>query len=149
MLIFSVLAAALILLVWALSLSLFENTKIGSKLYDEIMLSNELTTDIKPPVEYVIEAYAAAQEYIGTDGSDQRDELYTSFQTLKQAFLDRYKYWDAHITDNEMRQVFLKDSYDSAIRFFDVFENEVVTAGKNYNAVQMKSAQRNLKAVYL
>ncbi len=148
MLIFSVMAAALILLVWALSVSLFENTKIGSKLYDEIMLSNELTTDIKPPVEYVIEAYAVAQEYIGTDGSDQREELYTSFQALKQAFQERYLFWDAHITDNEMRQVFLKDAHDSAVHFFDVFENEVVPAGKNYNAVQMKMAQRNLKTAY-
>jgi methyl-accepting chemotaxis protein len=149
MLIFAFLAAALILSVWALSVSLFENTKIGSSLYSEIMLSNELTADVKPPAEYVIEAYATAQEYIGTDGSNQRDELYTSFQALKQTFQDRYAYWDAHITDNEMRQVFLKDSYDSAVHFFDVFEKEVVTAGKNYNAVLMKTAQRNLKDAYL
>ena len=148
MLIFSLTAAALIILVWALSIAQFENTKIGSKLYDEIMLSNELTADILPPPEYIIESYAIALEYIGTNDPIKRDELFASYQTLKETYQDRNAYWNERLTDSELRQVFLKESHDAAIRFFDVFENQVVPAAKSYNVLQKKPALINLRAAY-
>jgi len=149
MLIFSITAAALIILVWALSLAQFENTRIGSKLYNEIMLANELTADILPPPEYVIESYAIALEYIGLSDPVKRDELVASFQALKKTYQERYAYWSEHLIGNELKQVFLKDSYNAAIRFFDIFENEVVPAAKSNNVLQMKQAQLNMKAAYV
>ncbi len=149
MLLFSLTAAALMILVWVLSLTLFENTKIGSKLYNEIMLSNELTADILPPPVNLIEPYAVALEYVGTDDPIKREELFASFQELRKTYQERNAYWSGNLAEDELRQVFLKESHDAAIRFFDVFENEVVPAAKSYNVLQMKPAQRNMKAAYL
>ena len=149
MLIFSFLAAALIILVWALSVSRFENTKIGSGMYNEIMLSGELTADILPPPGNLIEPYAIALEYIGTNDPIKREELYTSFMAQKDAYLERHAYWSERLAEDALRQAFLVDSHDAGMRFFDAFENEVVPAAKAYNVLQMQPAQRNLKAAYL
>ena len=149
MLIFSFMAAALIILVWALSVSQFENTKIGSKMYNEIILSDELTADIQPPPGNLIEPYAIALEYIGTSDPIKREELYTSFMAQKDAYMTRHAYWSEHLEMAELRQAFLNDANDAAMHFFDVYENEVVTAAKAYNALQLQSAQRNLKTAYL
>jgi len=149
MLIFSFTAAALIILVWALSVSQFENTKIGSMLYNDIMLSDELRADVLPPPGNLIEPYATALEYIGTSDPIKREELYASFVTQKDSYVTRYAYWREHLQDAQLRQAFLKDANDASMHFFDVYENEVVPAAKAYNALQLQSAQRNLKAAYL
>ncbi len=148
MLIFSLTAAALIVIVWALSVSLFGNTKIGSKLYDEIMLSNELTADILPPPAYIIESYAVALEYSATTDQAKRDEFFTRYQALKVAYLERYSYWVEHLTDETLKQVFLKDAYDAALTFFDVFENEVIPAVKARVPSQIQPAQAKMKEAY-
>ena len=148
MLIFSLTAAAIIIIVWASSVSLFNNTKIGSKLYDEIMLTNELTADILPPPAYIIESYTVALEYSATTDGTEREELYKRYQDLKATYLERYEYWTESLTDEGLKQIFLKDAYDSAIRFFDVFENQVVPAVKARIPSQIQPAKVNMKAAY-
>ncbi len=149
MLIFSFTAAALIILVWALSVSQFESTKIGSTLYSDIMLSNELRADVFPPPSNLVEPYATALEYIGTSDPIKREELFASYAAQKDSYVARYAYWSEHLDDAQLRQAFLKDANDASMHFFDVYENEVVPAAKAYNALQLQTAQRNLKAAYL
>ena len=148
MLIFSLTAAALIVIVWVLSVSLFGNTKIGSKLYDEIMLSNELTADILPPPVYIIESYSVALEYSATTDQVKREEFFTRYQALKATYLERYEYWVEHLTDEALKQVFLVDAHDAALIFFDVFENEVIPAVKARIPSQIQPAQAKMKEAY-
>ena len=149
MFLLSFMAAALIVLVWALSVSQFENTKIGSRIYNEIMYADELKADILPPPGNLIEPYAIALEYIGVSDPIRREELYKAFIVQKEAYQTRQTYWQEHLTEESLRQAFLKDASAAAISFFDVFENEVVPAATSYNALKLQSSQRDLKTAYL
>ena len=148
MLLFTLSATLLIILVWALSLYMSEKTSIGSRLYVEIMSSNDLTADILPPPEYIIESYCVSLEYINTKTQEEREELYTYLQSLKAVYEERNAYWNSTITDETLKQVFLKDSHDAAMRFYDIFENQVIPAVNSGDEKQIEEVKTSLKAAY-
>ncbi len=149
MLILSITMSALIILVWALSVVMSDSTRIGGKLYDEIMLTNELTADILPPPEYIIESYSIALEYITTYEEAPRAELYQSLKKLKATYEQRNAIWINRLTDPEIKQYFLQDSYSAAMQFYEIFEQKVVPAVESKNAFQVRLMQSELKAAYL
>ena len=89
MLIFSFTAAILIILVWLFSIFFESRVKIGSELYNQIMLSNNLTADILPPPEYILESYSTALEYITTSDTQTQNELLSYFKQLKSDYEER------------------------------------------------------------
>ncbi|HEX3039763.1 MAG TPA: HAMP domain-containing protein, partial [Caproiciproducens sp.] len=149
MLIFSIASILLILFVWVTSLFLNSKVKIGSNLYNQIMLSNELTADIMPPPEYIIESYATALEYLSEKDDFKRTNLLTALNDLKSQYTERYSYWKKHIPANsELQKTFLMNSYHSAMRFYDIFDEQVVPAVKSNDSTKIEKARVELKAMY-
>ncbi len=149
MLIFSIVSILLILFVWVTSLFLNSKVKIGGDLYNQIMLSNELTADILPPPEYIVESYATALEYLSEKDDFKRANLLTALNNLKSQYTERYSYWKKHIPANsELQKTFLTNSYNSAMRFYDIFDKQVVPAVKSGDSTKIEKARVELKAMY-
>jgi methyl-accepting chemotaxis protein len=149
MLISSLVPVIILLVVWMLMVKCTDKTKIGSPLYDEIILSNNLIADILPPPEYIIEPYVTALEYITTSDEAKRADLVTYFNQLEEIYNQRYDYWNSTLKNqNDLRQVFLVEAYNAAQKFFDIFHNEIMPAVKSGDQTKIKAAQSDLEAVY-
>lgn len=147
--ILSLAAGLLIVVVWLCSIFYTNRTKIGSKLYKEIILSNTLTADILPPPEYVIESYATALEYISESDPSERQQLFTYFKTLQATYDERHLFWNENLPKDEaLQQAFLNNSYNSAIEFFAIFNDEVVPAVDLGDQASIILAQDKLKKAY-
>jgi methyl-accepting chemotaxis protein len=149
MLIFSFAAAALILLVWFLSIQFSGRVKIGSPLYDQIIRSNELTADILPPPEYVVESYCVALQYAFDADQAEREALMTRFEALEASYNERHEYWlDKLDGQPELAKAFLTDSYQQAASFYDIFHKQVVPAVVSGDAAAVRTAVALLDAAY-
>ena len=147
--IFSLTAAALIVAVWLLSSLCANKVSIGSELYNELQLSNELRADILPPPEYILESYATALEYITISDQAKRDELLGRMSDLKAMYKERSKYWQVNLPkENKVQKAFLSDSYSTAFQFYASFEQQTVPAVKSGNPVLIESARKALTAAY-
>lgn len=104
-------------------------SRIGGKLYDEIKLSNDLTSDITPPTEYILESYAIAMEFIYEPDQDMRDTMYMQIQELEAIYNRQHSYWERNLPDyGDLRHVFLVESYNHVQEFYDVFYDQIVPA---------------------
>jgi len=147
--IFSFISILLILFVWASSLFLSSKIKIGGDLYKQIMLSNELTADILPPPEYVLESYSTALEYLSEKDDFKRTKLLAYMNDLETQYKNRYSYWQKNIPANsELQKVFLTESHDSAIKFYQIFDDQVVPAVKTGDSTMIEKARAQLIAMY-
>ncbi|HOO29123.1 MAG TPA: hypothetical protein PLU43_11720, partial [Lachnospiraceae bacterium] len=66
---------------------------IGGKDYDEIIMGKDLTADILPPPEYVVESYLTAMEYVMTEDETVREEKVEYIAELKEEYNERHEYW--------------------------------------------------------
>ncbi|MDD3394844.1 MAG: diguanylate cyclase [Anaerotignum sp.] len=147
---YSILAMALILLIGLLySYYCMNHSKIGSDSYEEIMLSNELTADILPPPEYIVESYASALEYIYIDNQSRREELYSQILQFEDSYNIQHEFWVDNLPDyDNLRQVVLVESYKPAQRFYQIFFYQVVPAVASNNQKAIEVARLNLQNVY-
>lgn len=150
MILFSATMVVLIVLVWLLSNLQTSRIKIGSPMYNDIIMSNNLTADILPPPEYVIESYLTALQYtIATDAKTQND-LNMYFEGLKRDYDARYRYWKLNLPKDQtgLQKSFLTDAYTYGEQFYQTYEDEVVPAVKSGNAARIEKARTDLKNAY-
>lgn len=127
--------------------------KIGSNTYDEIILSKDLTADILPPPEYVIESYLMGIEYMLDSDADSQKTKLEYIDGLKAEYDNRHAFWvecqkNGKIND-EIGTEFLNNSYESAEEFFAVFYNEMVPAVENQDEIKIKSAYQKMSNAYM
>jgi methyl-accepting chemotaxis protein len=131
MILFSGSLFIIVLLVWALSLRFTGATSIGSPMYDQIMLSKDLTADILPPPEYIVDSYALAMEYVYAFTGDEYERISGELEAAKARYMERNKYWQENLPDyDNLRALMLNDAYQGAMEFYDVFDKKVVEAKK-------------------
>ncbi|MCX7709998.1 MAG: methyl-accepting chemotaxis protein [Clostridia bacterium] len=111
--------------------------KIKSTLYNEIQTSKDLIADILPPPEYIIEAYLNTYEMLDSHAS--LDDLINKGDKLKQEYLEKNKFWQNTLKNDEIRKYMLDDSYQSAMEFFKVRDTEFIPAIKNGDSAGARS----------
>jgi methyl-accepting chemotaxis protein len=129
MAVFAAILIAGLIVTWRLTATFDSRVSIGGGMYNEIILSNELTADILPPPEYIIESYAKALEFVLTDSADTRKALSDDIKRLEAEYVSRNKYWQENAPDyGDLRQVFVSDAYKHGMQFYDEFENKLAPA---------------------
>lgn len=123
-------------------------TQIGSANYNSIIQAKDLTADILPPPEYIIESYMYVLQYLSEADATERDTLEKNIAALSDTYEDRHQYWDKNLKNEEMRQLLLVDSYQNATKFYDVFFNEIVPAEKNNDQDALISARIKLQVLF-
>lgn len=149
MLIFSLTAAFLIIAVWALSIYYHDNLKIGSDLYDEIILSHELSADVVSPATNPIEAYSQMLSFIMTDDETLRDELLTKIKENEDKLYERQTFWSDNLTDEiDVVTSASGGQLSSVSEFFRIFNEEVVAAVNSGDTIAVRSAHQKLEKAY-
>ncbi|MDP2036981.1 MAG: PAS domain S-box protein, partial [Ignavibacteria bacterium] len=124
--------------------------KVNGTLYKDIVSGKDLTADILPPPEYILESYLTVLELNNeTDVSKIEKEIELLAQ-LKINYLRRHEYWLQQLHGKTMETVFLKDSYEPAILFYEIVEKQFIPAVRRGDA-QMKRRllEREINAAYL
>jgi len=149
MLIFSLFAVGVILSVFLLSAYFTEKTSIGSPLYNEIILADELRADILPPPEYVIESYALGLKYVYTESAEEESKILSQIKELKKVYNERNVYWQTAIPDYEdLRSIFVNKAFEHGSAFFDAFENGVVPAKQTGDKAKLDAAVSDMISAY-
>jgi len=148
MLLLTAASVVIIICVWLILVNNTSKTKIGGDLYNEIILSNSLVADILPPPEYVIESYAVALDYISEPDDSKKSELLDNMKKLEQDYNDRNTFWKENLEKEEIKKVFLEDSYNAAVTFYGIFYDEVVPAVEGGNSQDIALAKSHLKDAY-
>jgi methyl-accepting chemotaxis protein len=112
----------------AWSFKTLQQLQINSPLYQRIVQGKDLVADILPPPEYIIESYLVSFELVKADEKKDQDKLIEKLKTLKGEYDTRHEYWLKQELTGEMADLFLNNSYKSAINFYDIALNELVPA---------------------
>ncbi len=109
--------------------------KIKGAIYNQLVDQKDLVADILPPPAYIIESYLCAME-VATAEEDPiaREKLLVRLKELSDGpgyYHERMEYWGKILQDEQMRSIFLKDSFKHAQHFFDIALGEFSSAVKN------------------
>jgi signal transduction histidine kinase len=124
----------------------FQRVKVGGPEYDKIVESKDLVADVLPPPEFIVESYltvlqinAELAELTGNTSADQAavtariSELEVQLNSLREDYLAKNQYWQAHLSFADVRRPLLQDSYQAATNFYTVVNNEFLPAVAQHN----------------
>jgi methyl-accepting chemotaxis protein len=125
--------------------------RIQGNLYNQIIMSKDLIADVLPPPEYIIESYLNVLQMTSeTDPAVIRESI-NELKKLKQNYDDRHEFWiqETLLEPGEMRKAILEDSYNPAIKFYDITFREFIPALErgDYEEAQ-RLVEENLKIQY-
>ncbi len=129
-------AIASLLVVAFLSLSTLSIVGVHGPLYDEIMKGSEYRADILPPPNYIVNAQMHALEacnYLRLGEFAKAQRRLQQVEQERQAYYERYRYWQKHMTNAQIREVIESRSHPPAERFFKVVDAELRPAVESGN----------------
>ncbi len=115
-----------LLCVSILSSYIINEVRINGNLYNQIISGKNLIADTLPPTEFIIDSYATVLDMANTTDQAKIGTLVGNLDTQKASYEERHIYWEENLQDENVRQLLIEDSYQSATQFFDVAENELV-----------------------
>ncbi len=95
--------------------------RVNGPLYKEVSAGKDLVADILPPPRYIIESYLVTMQLRDAARRNRPNTvrtLKTRLEQLHQEFEQRQQFWMNQPLDAELRDVFLRQSYEPAHRFF-------------------------------
>jgi methyl-accepting chemotaxis protein len=121
---------------------------VNGPLYDKIVQNKDLVADILPPPEYIIEAYLVTKQIQTESDASLRQDLIDRLAKLEKDYQDRHAYWESHLPEGSMRDLFLKDSYAPCIKFFKVVHEAFLPAIEKNDAPAVAAAVAELDRLY-
>lgn len=123
-----------------------QQLRIGSPLYTQIKLGNDLVADILPPPEYVLEAYLEATLAVRDPSTvtARRDRLVQ----LHKDYDERREYWIKSDLEQSLKSKLTKASDAEVQRFWTIIEQEMLPALEKKNAGAAETAYAKLDPVY-
>ncbi len=122
--------------------------KVGGTTYKQIINGKDLIADILPPPAYIIESYLIVLELKNENNIDTINQLIEKGRLLRNEFETRHKFWQKELLEGKMKQVFLEESYNSAIAFYFVRDNDFIPAILNSNKQLMEQSFLKLCELY-
>ena len=122
--------AAGIVIFGAVAFSTVNRVKVNGPIYSQIIDGKDLIADILPPPEYIIESYLCTHLLATTTDQAEVAQLTEKLQALKKDYDARHEFWTGRLADGPMKDILLKDSYDPALKFYEVVANELIPAAQ-------------------
>jgi diguanylate cyclase (GGDEF)-like protein len=142
--------AALVLFIFIyLGVSSINSRIDGALIVEELVSGKNLSADILPPPNYVVDSWAAVFELREAIGSKDKVERIAARldNSYKKEFYDRYDHWthnSAHITaDTEVRRELFDRSFKSADAFFRIIDREYLPAVRQGDRAEADRLLRN------
>jgi methyl-accepting chemotaxis protein len=132
--VFSALMMASAYLMWSMS-----QVRIGSPIYNQIVLDKDLLADILPPPEFIIESQLTFYELLDTSDAQNRAELIQKMARLKKEHAEREAFWaqqnmppaarDALTLSQQSASVFYRH-FDAIVPYLDQSSEPAFSARK-------------------
>ncbi len=139
----------------AMSFYTLGRVQVTGPVYNEIVLAKDLIADILPPPEYVIESYLLTLQLLDETDPKVRDELIARGNALRSkpedgsGYEERHQFWVDSLQDGPMKTVMVKESYDPAMAFFRIRDEEFIPAIKRGDIAKARElANGSLKEKY-
>lgn len=100
--------------------------RIKGPTYEQIILYKDLTADILPPPEYIIETRLVTYQLVERGPHDNISELKKQIQKLKHDFEVRQDYWSKSNLDEESKKMISGELRTSANAYYDTVERELI-----------------------
>lgn len=115
--------AVLAVLAW----TTLQAVKVGGPSEQRVEDAAEAVADVLPPPLFVVEPYlVVSQAAQPATPPELRAELLASYSTLKGEYVSNHDKWVPRTIPDSLRRALVEESYDSALRFFDLMETEVL-----------------------
>ncbi len=102
--------------------------KVNGPLYARIADGKDLTADILPPPEYIIEAYLVAHQMSLPMSREELDAAVAKVNSLEKDYRDRHEFWSERLPDGDMKKALIETSYVPAEQFFGILKSEYIPA---------------------
>ncbi|MGU7782240.1 sensor histidine kinase [Burkholderia sp. PU8-34] len=109
------------------SLVVLNGLEVNGPLYKKIALSKDLTSDVLPPPEYVIESYLVCFQLVEASAAEQQ-RLIDRLKMLKKDYDDRHRYWERQSLNPDTRQALLGQANAAALSFYQTVFNDLIPA---------------------
>jgi signal transduction histidine kinase/DNA-binding response OmpR family regulator len=132
--------------VW--SFSTLNELKVNGPLYQSIAQDQDLTADILPPPEYIIESYLVSLQIAEAATPNEQGRLIARLKTLLDDYETRHAYWLGQHLDAELADVFLDRASRPARQFFRIAFDEFVPAVISGDKALAAAAMVKMRAEY-
>lgn len=112
--------------------------QIHGPYYRQILQGKDLSADVTPPAEYILEAFLIVQEMAEprNRGELRRDErrialkdgLVARGEKLRKDYEDRHDFWDKELPPGKLKQALLITSLQPALDFFNIRDQQFTPA---------------------
>lgn len=112
----------------AFSYNTLQKVKVQGGFYKDIVQQKDLIADVLPPPAYLIESYFNVLQMAGTTDREVLQKLIEKSKRLRKEYEARHDFWKADLSDGELKDTLLRDSYSPAVAFLDLVDSEFVPA---------------------
>ncbi|MGZ5049686.1 MAG: methyl-accepting chemotaxis protein [Methylobacter sp.] len=95
---------------------------VNGPIYQHIIQGKDITADVLPPPEYIIESYLVALQLDKTGDAAEIETLVARFRQLKNEYESRHQYWQNQPLSQELQNSLLDRSYLAAKDFYQEAE---------------------------
>lgn len=120
---------------------------IGSKLYTDVIQSNDLVADVLPPPQYIVEAALLVRQ-IRTAAPAERESLVARFKQTREEFESGQKRWLSDDMPGHLRELITNKTATPARAFYDEVERQFMPALATNNEAAMDESLRRLDGFY-
>ncbi|MFA6978886.1 MAG: methyl-accepting chemotaxis protein [Ignavibacteriaceae bacterium] len=107
--------------------------KVNGPLYKNIVQGKDLIADILPPPEYIIESYLILHQLTFTNDEAQINALIKNSEKREEEYYSRHSFWVSDLEQSNMKKILIEDSYNSAVEFFKVKNDQFIPAIRSGN----------------
>ena len=123
------------------------SVKIGSKLYTDVIQSNDLVADVLPPPQYIVEAALLVRQ-IRMATPAEREPLVARFKQTREEFEAGQKRWLGDEMPEHLRELITNKTATPARAFYDEVERQFMPALAANNDAAMDESLRKLDGFY-
>jgi len=120
-----VLAIPLLALVMVITLGLvtLRTVQVNGPRYRELSVAKDLTSDVNPPSQYVVEAYAEVLDTLDTNLAVDVAPKLDMLTQMEARFASRHDYWVSVLPPGPLATALLQDAYQPAREFFQLIDS--------------------------
>jgi hypothetical protein len=89
-------------------------------------LDKDLTADVLPPPEYLVESYLVALQMMSETDPAEFAALEKRSVQLRTDYVDRHSFWEQNLPEGLLRKTLLADSYKPGIEFLDLRDKKLI-----------------------
>lgn len=129
------------------SFSIVSELRVNGPLSDKMQMATDLTSDVLPPPEYVVESYLVCFQLVDASAAEQAP-LIERLAALKKDYDDRHRYWEAQPLNPDTRQALISDAHPAAVAFYQTVYNDFIPAVRRADKVGAHDALRRISQQY-